>query len=64
MKILKTLLLYTLFLISMMLCATAVMKIMDLVFQIGYENIWSVGCMIGFLVWLFLSVMPVIRRKK
>lgn len=64
MKILKRVLLYTLFLLSMMLCATAVMKVLDLVFQIGYETVWSVGCKIGFLVWLWLTAVPFIRKKK
>lgn len=64
MKILKTIILYTLFLLAMVLCGMAVMKIFDMVFQLNYENVWSVGCKVGFIAWLFLTVMSVIGKMK
>lgn len=64
MKYVKDCLLYILLLISVVLCSTAVMKVLDLVFKIGYENIWTIGYKVGFVAWLLLSVASIIRKRK
>ena len=64
MKILKTIILYILFLLAMVLCGTAVMKALDLLFQLDYENVWSIGYKVGFVSWLILSVMSIISKTK
>lgn len=64
MKVLKTIILYTLFLFSMILCGTAVMKILDLIFHPGYENVWTIGYKVGFVAWLFLSVISIVNKTK
>lgn len=60
----KTTVIYSLFLIAMLLCGTAVMKILDLIFILDYENIWSIGFKVGFFSWLVLIVLSVIKRCK
>ena len=64
MKIVKYIVLGMLSLIAMMLCGTAVMKILDMLLQLGYENIWSIGFRVGFIAWIVLSVMAVINKMK
>ena len=64
MKILKTIVLYMLFLLVMVLCGTAVMKVLDIIFQLDYENVWTIGYKVGFLSWLILSVMSFISKAK
>ena len=64
MKYVMDCLLYILLLISVVLCSTAVMKVLDLVFKIGYENIWTIGYKVGFVAWLLLSVASIIRKRK
>ena len=64
MKYVKDCLLYILLLISVVLCSTAVMKVLDLVFKIGYENIWTIGYKVGFVAWLLLSVASIIRKRR
>lgn len=64
MKILKTIVLYMLFLFVMVLCGTAVMKVLDIIFQLDYENVWAIGYKVGFLSWLILSVMSFISKAK
>lgn len=64
MKILKTTILYLLFLIAMIMCGTAVMKVMDAVFKLGYENIWTIGWKVGFAAWLFLSAISLFNKSK
>ena len=64
MKIVKTIILYMLFLVAMILCGTAVIKILDMVFQLNYEDVWSIGYKVGFLSWLCLSVMSFISKAK
>lgn len=60
----KTIAIYTLFLIAMLLCGAAVMKILDLAFNLGYENIWPIGFKVGFFSWLALTVISVINKYK
>lgn len=64
MKILKTTILYLLFLIVMILCATAVMKVLDIIFKLGYENIWATGSKVGFAAWLFSSATSFFNKTK
>ncbi len=64
MKFLKTIILYILLLVAMVLCSTAVMKVLDLIFDIGYENIWDIGYKVGFVVWLLLSGAIIIGKKR
>ncbi len=64
MKFLKTIILYILFLVAMVLCSTAVMKVLDLIFDIGYENIWNIGYKVGFVVWLLLAGAIIISKKR
>lgn len=52
------------FLIVMMLCGAAVMKILNMVFQLGYESIWSAGFKVGFIAWLGLSVLMVTDKMR
>ena len=60
----KTFAIYALFLIAMLLCGTAVMKIFDWVFQLGYENIWAIGFKVGLFSWLTLSVISIINKNR
>ncbi len=51
-------------LVAMVLCSTAVMKVLDLIFDIGYENIWDIGYKVGFVIWLLLSGAIIIGKKR
>jgi len=64
MKIVRYVVLEGLLLIAMLLCGTAVMKIMDILLQLSYENIWSIGFKVGFLAWLVLLVNILYRIVK
>ena len=64
MKFLKTIILYILLLVAMVLCSTAVMKVLDFIFDIGYENIWNIGYKVGFAAWFLLSGAIIIGKKK
>lgn len=48
----------------MLLCGTAVMKILDWVFQLGYENIWAIGFKVGLFSWLTLFVISIINKNR
>ena len=50
--------------IVMLICATATMKILDILFKISYENIWTVGFKVGFLAWIVLLVITLIVKVK
>lgn len=63
MKFLNTMILYILFLVAMILCSTAVMKVLDLILDIGYEKIWNIGYKVGFIAWLLLSGAILISKK-
>lgn len=60
----KTVAIYALFLIAMFLFGAGVMKILDFIFQLDYENIWSIGFKVGFLSWLALTVISIVKRYK
>ena len=60
----KTVAIYALFLIVMLLCGAGVMKILDFIFQLGYENIWSIGFKVGLLSWLALTAISIVKRYK
>lgn len=64
MKFLKTIILYILLLVAMVLCSATVMKVLDFIFDIGYENIWNIGYKVGFVAWLLLSGAIIIGKKK
>ncbi len=64
MKVIKFIVLETLLLIVMLLCGTATMKILDLLFKLGYENIWEVGFKVGFIAWLSYSVVTGIVKLR
>ncbi len=59
----KKIMLSILLLIVLMLCGTAVMKIFDLLL-LKDENIWTVGCKVGFLAWMLLLVGILIFKKR
>lgn len=66
MKIRKFIFLNILLLSVMLLLATATMKIFDLLFKFGYENIWKIGFKVGFIAWLFFGVITgiaIFKRK-
>ena len=64
MEILKKIVLYALFLIAMVVCATAVIKIYDLILDLDFENIWEVGFEAGFVAWIAMLAYILVRRKK
>jgi len=64
MKIVKYVVLQLLLLITMLLCSTAVMKILDLMLNLKYENIWVIGFKVGFLSWLLFIFVVAIKFKK
>lgn len=64
MEILKKIVLYALFLIAMVVCATAVIKIYDLILDLDFENIWEVGFKVGFVTWIAMLAYIHLRRKK
>ncbi len=64
MKVVKIIVLEILLLIVMLLCGTATMKILDLLFKLGYENVWKVGFKVGFIAWLSYSLVIGIVKLK
>ena len=64
MKYLKTTILYILFFVAMVLCSTAVVKVLDLLLNMDYESIWNVGFKVGFVAWAFLSGAYIMYKKK
>ena len=64
MKIVKYIILEILFLIAMVLCGTAVMEVLDVLFQLDCENIWTIGYKVGFTTWFGLSIISVINTMK
>ncbi len=64
MKVAKIIVLEILLLIVMLLCGTATIKILNLLFKLGYENVWEVGFKIGFIAWLSYSVVTGIVKLK
>ncbi len=63
MKVIKIMILKILLLIIMILCGTATMKILDLLFKLGYENIWEVGFKVGVIGWISSLAVPLIIEK-
>ncbi len=64
MKVIKIIVLKILLLIVMLLGGTATMKILDLLFKLGYENVWEVGFKVGFIAWLSYSVVTGVVKLK
>ena len=63
MKVIKIMILKILLLIIMILCGTVTMKISDLLFKLGYENIWEVGFKVGVIGWISSLAVPIIIEK-
>lgn len=63
-KIIRAAVLSLLLLAAVVLCATATIKLMDLILHTGIEDLWAAGIKAGFIAWLVLSVMILVRRKK
>ncbi len=64
MKLLKTIILYILLLVVMILCSTVVMMALDCIFEIVHENIWKAGFQVGFAAWLILTGFSVVNKIK
>ena len=65
MKVIRNITLYLLFLIAMVVCATAVMKIYDMILDLDIANIWTTGFKVGFTAWgAMLLYMLYYRHKK
>ncbi len=64
MKVIKIIFLEILLLIVMLLCGTATIKTLDLLFKLGYENVWKVGFKVGFIAWLSYSLVIGIVKLK
>ncbi len=60
MKIVRSIVLEFVLLVTMLLCGTATMKILDILFKLNYENIWVVG----FIAWIVLVVITIIVKIK
>ncbi len=63
-KILKYIGLNMLLLFVLCFISTLVMKLMDIIFSVNYENIWPIGFEVGFVSWLILFVIWVIKKMK
>ena len=63
MKVMTIMILKILLLIIMILCGTVTMKISDLLFKLGYENIWEVGFKVGVIGWISSLAVPLIIEK-
>lgn len=61
-KIIRYVILEILLLISLTLISTAVIKILDLVFKLGYTNFWKVGFKVGCIAWFLYNV--ILKNKK
>lgn len=55
-KLVKNTILYLLLLIVMIVGGTAVLKIFDLLLELGYENIWLSGFKVGFIAWIGMII--------
>lgn len=64
MKIVRSIFLELLLLVVMLLCGTATMKILDILFKLSYKNIWIAGFKVGFIAWLVLLVITIIVKIK
>ncbi len=51
-------------LIALTLCATAVMKLFDLLLGLEYENLWTIGFKVGFLAWMLLIAAKLIQNVR
>lgn len=52
----KKIVLYLILLIALSVCGTLVLKIYDLIFKIGYENIIMSGFKIGLIAWIGMLI--------
>ena len=56
MKIVKSIILYFLLLIVMIICGTAVLKIYDWILGLDIDNIWTAGFKVGFIAWELMLI--------
>ena len=61
---LKNIILQIILLGIMILCGTGVMKIFDMLLNLGYDNIWIAGFKVGIAGWLLLLILNFILKKK
>lgn len=64
MKVIRYIVLEALLLVAMLLCSTAVMKILDVILKLNYENVWDIGFKVGFFAWLILLIDGIRRLSK
>lgn len=64
MKILRSIILELLLLVAMCLCGTIVMKMMDFVLKLSYENAWSIGFKVGFVAWIVILALQIFSKKE
>lgn len=55
-KIFKSIILWLLLLIVMVIGGTLVLKIFDVLLKLGYENIWISGFKVGFVAWIGMLI--------
>lgn len=58
----KTMMIYALSLIAMLLSAIVVMNILNAIFHLNYHNISTLGCKVGFLAWLVLLIIDICNK--
>lgn len=66
MKILKYIVLEMLLLLVLILCGISVVKVLDVVFQLQFENIGSTGFVAGLFAWIILLIgwrLKLIRNR-
>lgn len=56
MKLLKNIALYLLLLMAMAICGIIVLKIFDLILNLGFENVWASGSKVGFIAWIGMLI--------
>lgn len=62
MKIVKSIILYFLLLIVMIICGTAVLKIYDWILGLDFDNIWTAGFKVGFIAWGLMLIYGYYRH--
>lgn len=64
MKVIRYVILEAILLVAMLLCGTAVMKILDIILKLNYDNVWNIGFKVGFIAWMILLVDWIRRLSK
>lgn len=60
----KKVILGMLLLFTLVLCGTVLMRILDAIFELGFDDIGRVGMKVGFLAWMLLIVAGFINKLK